>query len=63
MCARLLPQLEDKIDPRRQYARKGHSTLDALLYTSSDIRGGGLAVVRLLLGSFSLISLRDLISY
>ena len=40
----------------------GH-LIDALLYTSSDIRGGGLAVVRLLLGSFSLISLRDLISY
>ena len=38
-CARLLPQLEDKIDPR-QYARKGHSTLDALLYkiASSDIQ-------------------------
>ena len=34
-----------------------------LSLTSSDIRGGGLAVVRLLLGSFSLISLRDLISY
>ena len=30
-CARLLPQLEDKIDPR-QYAYKGHSTSDALLY-------------------------------
>ena len=30
-CARLLPQLEEKIDPR-QYARKGHSTSDALLY-------------------------------
>ena len=61
-CARLLPQLEDKIDPR-QYARKGHSTLDALLYktASSDIRGGGHAVVRHVLGSFSLISLRDLI--
>ena len=30
-CARLLPQLNGKIDPR-QYARKGHSTTDALLY-------------------------------
>jgi len=30
-CAQLLPQLEDKIDPR-QYARKGHSTSDALVY-------------------------------
>ena len=30
-CARLLPQLEDKIDPL-QYARNGHSTSDALLY-------------------------------
>ena len=61
-CTRLLPQLEDKIDPR-QYARKGHSTLDALLYkiASSDIRGGGHAVVRHVLGSFSVISLRDLI--
>ena len=51
-CARLLPQLEHKIDPR-QYARKGHSTLDALLYkiASSDIRGGGRAVVRHVLGS------------
>ena len=28
---RLSPHLEDKIDPR-QYARKGHSTTDALLY-------------------------------
>ena len=46
-CTRLLPQLEDKIDPR-QYTRKGHWTLDALLYKiiSSDIRGGGHAVVR-----------------
>ena len=30
-CARLLPQLEDKIDPQ-QFARKGHSTSDTLLY-------------------------------
>ena len=30
-CVRLLPQLTGKIDPR-QYARKGHSTTDALLY-------------------------------
>ena len=30
-CCRLLPQLDDKIDPR-QYARKEHSTTDALLY-------------------------------
>ena len=30
-CTRLLPQLNEKIDPR-QYARKGHSTTDALLY-------------------------------
>lgn len=30
-CTRLLPQLEEKLDPR-QYARKGHSTTDALLY-------------------------------
>ena len=62
-CTRLLPQLEDdKIDPR-QYARKEHWTLDALLYKtiSSDIRGGGHAVVRHVLESFSLISLRDLI--
>ena len=61
-CTRLLPQLEDKIDPR-QYTRKGHWTLDALLYKiiSSDIRGGGHAVVRHVLRPFSLISLRDLI--
>ena len=30
-CSGLLPQLDGKIDPR-QYARKGHSTTDALLY-------------------------------
>ena len=30
-CSRLLPLLDGKIDPR-QYARKGHTTTDALLY-------------------------------
>jgi hypothetical protein len=30
-CTTLLKDLESKIDPR-QYARKGHSTTDALLY-------------------------------
>ena len=35
-CTRLLPQLEDKLDPR-QYARKNHSTTDALLYTLQAI--------------------------
>ena len=33
---RLLSQLEDKLDPR-QYARKKHSTTDALLYTLQAI--------------------------
>ena len=31
VCSGLLSQLDRKIDPR-QYARKGHSTTDALLY-------------------------------
>ena len=35
-CTRLLPQLEDKLDPC-QYARKNHSTTDALLYTLQAI--------------------------
>ena len=30
-CRRLLSQLTRKIDPARQFARKGHSTTDALL--------------------------------
>jgi hypothetical protein len=35
-CTRLLKDLEGKIDPR-QYARKGHSTTDALLYMMQTI--------------------------
>ena len=37
ICTRLLSQLNGKkIDPR-QYARRGHSTTDALLYTLQAI--------------------------
>jgi hypothetical protein len=35
-CARLLNDLEGKIDPR-QYVRKGHSTTDSLLYMMQTI--------------------------
>ena len=35
-CNRLLPQLHGKIDPR-QFARRGHSTTDALLFMSQAI--------------------------
>jgi hypothetical protein len=35
-CTRILNDLEGKIDPR-QYARKGHSTPDALLYMMQTI--------------------------
>ena len=54
-CTRLLPQLEDKLDPR-QYARKNHSTTDALLYTLQAIYEAvdtGEAGARLFFADFS----------
>ena len=38
-CNRLLPKVDCKID-MRQYARKGHSTTDALLYMLQAIYEG-----------------------
>ena len=46
-----------RVDPRL-YARKGHSTPGMLFYTSDTRRW---TMVRHVIGSFSLISLRDLI--
>ena len=54
-CTRRLPQLEDKLDPR-QYARKNHSTTDALLYTLKAIYEAvdtGEAGTRILFADFS----------
>ena len=54
-CTRLLKDLEGKIDPR-QYARKGHSTTDALLYMMQAIHEAldrGEAGVRIFFADFS----------
>ncbi|CAB4025283.1 Hypothetical predicted protein, partial [Paramuricea clavata] len=54
-CTRLLKDLEGKIDPR-QYARKGHSTTDALLYmmqTIHEVLDGGEAGARIFFADFS----------
>ena len=52
---RLSPHLDDKIDPR-QYARKGHSTTDALLYMLQvfyETVDNGKAGTRIFLADFS----------
>ena len=54
-CTRLLKDLEGKIDPR-QYARKGHSTTDALLYMMQTIHEAldrGEAGARIFFADFS----------
>ena len=54
-CTRLLKDLEGKIDPR-QYARKGHSTTDALLYMMQAIHEAldrGEAGARIFFADFS----------
>ena len=54
-CSRLLPQLDGKVDPR-QYARKGHSTTDALLYMLQAIHeavDSGEAGARIFFADFS----------
>ena len=54
-CTRLLKDLEGKIDPR-QYARKGHSTTDALLYMMQTIHealDAGEAGARIFFADFS----------
>ncbi|CAB4025907.1 Hypothetical predicted protein, partial [Paramuricea clavata] len=54
-CTRLLKDLEGEIDPR-QYARKGHSTTDALLYMMQTIHealGVGEAGARIFFADFS----------
>ncbi|CAB3979528.1 Hypothetical predicted protein [Paramuricea clavata] len=54
-CTRLLKDLKGKIDPR-QYARKGHSTTDALLYMMQTIHealDGGEAGARIFFADFS----------
>ena len=54
-CSRLLTQLDGKIDPR-QYARKEHSTTDALLYMLQAIHeavDSGEAGARMLFADFS----------
>ena len=54
-CTRLLKDVEGKIDPR-QYARKGHSTTDALLYMMQTIHEalvGGEAGARIFFADFS----------
>ena len=55
VCSRLLSQLDGKIDPL-QYARKGHSTTDALLYMLQAIYeavDSGDAGVRIFFADFS----------
>ena len=54
-CKRLLSEIDGKIDPR-QYARKGHSTTDALLYILQPIyeaTDSGNAGARLFFADFS----------
>ena len=54
-CKRLLPQLTRKIDPR-QFARKGHSTTDALLFFLQPVYGAldsGNACTRFFFADFS----------
>ena len=57
-CTRLLSQLNGKMDPR-QYARRGHSTTDALLYMLQAIYEA-LILVTLQLIYFSLTSVKVL---
>ena len=54
-CTRLLSQINEKLDPR-QYARKGHSTTDALLYMLQAIyeaMDSGEVAARILFADFS----------